>query len=272
MIQQIDNSPIGVFDSGLGGLTAVSCLTSLLPEERIIYFGDTARTPYGSKAVSTIQKFSLEIADFLLKNNAKMIVIACNTVSATCLDLLREHFPQIPIIGIIEPAVRKVAQEWAGKRIGIIGTKVTIHSGQYESKIKELAPSSRVFSIACPLFVPAIEEGMENTELMEHIVRHYMDEFVCNNALDVLVLGCTHYPMVETIIRRLYPQIQIVNPSEIVAQEVQNVLKRYNICAQKKTGENLFYASDLAESFIKMAKNITSNKNVVVELMNFESE
>lgn len=268
-----DNRPIGIFDSGLGGLTAVTCLAELLPDERIIYFGDTARTPYGSKAIDTIQRFSVQIAEFLLKHDAKVIVIACNTVSATCMEVLSKRFPNVPIIGIIEPAARKVAEKFhSGQRIGIIGTKVTVTSRQYEKMILSYDPGCKVYSKACPLFVPAIEEGLGNTELMESIVRYYMDDFVRENDLDVLVLGCTHYPLVEKIIRKLYPGLEIINPSEVVANEIPEILQRLGIRAWNNPNENHFYASDLSESFLTMMENIISGSNVVVKQKNFEDE
>lgn len=271
-MQREDNRPIGVFDSGLGGLTALMCLAKLLPEERFVYFGDTARTPYGSKAVDTIQKFAVEISEFLLRNNVKMIVIACNTVSATCLEVLNERFHGIPIIGIIEPAAQEVARLYDGKRIGIIGTKVTVFSRQYEKVIREFAPDCIVFSKACPLFVPAIEEGLGDTELMEPIVRHYMDAFVEENDIEVLILGCTHYPLVADTIKRLYPDIIIVNPSEIVAQRVIEVLDRYGMHASEGQGDSRFFVSDMSECFVKMAQKINPVQEVSIKLKNFEND
>lgn len=273
MKHNYDNRPIGVFDSGLGGLTAVTSLASLLPDERIVYFGDTARTPYGSKTIETIQRFSVQIAEFLLKHDVKVIVIACNTVSATCLEVLAQHFPGVPIIGIIEPAARKAAERFHdGQRIGVIGTKVTIKSRQYEKMILAHNENCKVYSLACPLLVPAIEEGLEDTLLMEQIVRYYMDSFVRENQLDVLVLGCTHYPLVEKTIRKLYPDLEIINPSETVAQEIPEILQRLEIRAWNNQNENRFYASDLSESFLRMTKNITAGSNVIIRQKNFEEE
>lgn len=268
-----DNRPIGIFDSGLGGLTAVNCLADLLPDERFIYFGDTARTPYGSKAIDTIQRFSVQIVEFLLKHDAKVIVIACNTVSATCMEVLSERFPGIPIIGIIEPAARRAAEKFCdGQKIGVIGTKVTITSRQYEKMILSRNKNCKVYSKACPLLVPAIEEGLGDSVLMEEIVKFYMDDFVKENDLDVLVLGCTHYPLVEKIIRKLYPKLEIINPSEVVAGEIPGILQRLEICARDNRNENRFYASDLSESFLRMTKKIISEDRVVVKQKNFEDE
>ena len=272
MTEQLrDNRPIGVFDSGLGGLTAVTALTEALPDERIVYFGDTARTPYGSKAVETIRRFSLQIAEFLLKHDVKLIVIACNTISATALELLRERFPATPFIGIIEPAARFAAAELgAERRLGIIATKVTIESHQYEEMLRRFGGKCSVFSKACPLFVPAIEEGVADTPLMDEIVRYYLDDFVRENRLDTLLLGCTHYPLVVGSIRRLYPGLEIIDPSQIVAREVERVLEEQSL---QGSGDVLsrFYASDLSESFLRMIHSIMGN-NVVVRQKNFEEE
>ncbi|MBE6969741.1 MAG: glutamate racemase [Ruminococcaceae bacterium] len=267
-----DSRPIGIFDSGLGGLTAVTALAEALPEERFVYFGDTARTPYGSKAVETIQRFSVQIAEFLLKHDAKLIVIACNTISATALELLRRRFPGTPFIGIIEPAARFAAGELgAERRLGIIATKVTIESRQYEEMIRRFGGRCSVFSKACPLFVPAIEEGMADTALMDEIVRYYLDDFVRDNALDALILGCTHYPLVEKSIRRLYPTLEIIDPSRIVAREVERVLDELSL---RGSGElqNRFYASDLSECFLRMIHSIVGGSDVVVRQKNFEEE
>lgn len=268
-----DKRPIGIFDSGLGGLTAVTALAEALPEEHFIYFGDTARTPYGSKAVETIQRFSVQIAEFLLKHDAKLVVIACNTISATALELLQERFPHTPFIGIIEPAARFVAANYGAKRrLGIIATKVTIESHQYERMIRGFEGACQVFSKACPLFVPAIEEGVADTALMDEIVRYYLDDFVRENALDSLVLGCTHYPLVEKSIRRLYPALEIINPSRIVADEVAGQLDSLGLRAGEKSGTNRFYASDLSECFLRMIRSIMGEGNTVVRQKSFEDE
>ena len=266
-----DSRPIGVFDSGLGGLTAVTALAEALPEERIVYFGDTARTPYGSKAVETIRRFSLQIAEFLLKHDAKLIVIACNTISATALELLRQRFPDTPFIGIIEPAARFAAAELdAERRLGIIATKVTIESRQYEEMIRRFGGSCAVFSKACPLFVPAIEEGVADTPLMDEIVRYYLDDFVRENRLDTLILGCTHYPLVLSSIRRLYPELAIIDPSQIVAREVERALDALALRGHSEE-QNRFYASDLSASFLRMIHRIMGS-DAVVRQKNFEEE
>lgn len=268
-----DPRPIGIFDSGLGGLTAVTELARMLPEEHFIYFGDTARTPYGSKAVDTIRRFAVEIAEFLIKNDAKLIVIACNTISATALELLRQRFPDTPFIGIIEPAARYAAAELGEeRRLGVIATKVTVESHQYERMLRQFGCRCQVFSRACPLLVPAIEEGMAETELMDEIVRYYLDDFVREHALDSLILGCTHYPLVEKSIRRLYPGLEIINPSRIVARQVELALDSLSLRSGGSGGENRFYASDLSDCFLRMIHSIVAQGDMKVQQKNFEED
>jgi len=221
----MDNRPIGFFDSGLGGLTSIPPLRRRLPEEKIIYFGDTARTPYGSKAIRTIKGFSTEIADFLVQSNVKMIVIACNTVSATCVEDLRKRFPQIPILGIIEPTARMVAAECKeANKVGIIGTKVTIASHAYSNMIKEMNPSINIVENACPAFVPLIEEGIIDNDIMDLTIKYYMDDFVKSNELDTIILGCTHYPLIKKNLERIYPGLKIINPSDIEMVKNKQIL------------------------------------------------
>jgi len=269
----MNNRPIGFFDSGLGGLTCIPHLMEALPEEKIIYFGDTARTPYGSKAVSTIKSFSIEIADFLVKQDVKMIVIACNTVSATSLEDLKQRFPQIPIIGIIEPAAVKTAALCDNyNEIGIIGTKVTIKSGIYEKLIKKLNPEQKIFSAACPAFVPLIEEGIIENDIMNLTIKYYLDDFIKNNNIDTLVLGCTHYPLIRKNIEKIYPDLKIIDPSEIVISTIVEQLVSKNLVADEPNYENVFYASDLSENFMNMIDRIFENSEVKVKFKSFDLE
>ena len=267
----MDNRPIGLFDSGLGGLTCVPHLMRELPVEKMIYFGDTARTPYGSKAFSTIRNFSLQITDFLVKNNAKMIVIACNTVSATSITEIKAKFPDIPVIGIIEPAAEKAAGiSYSGDRIGVIGTKATIRSGAYEKHIKAANAEANVFSIACPAIVPLIEEGIIDNEIMDLTIKYYMDDFIRENGIGTVVLGCTHYPFVRDNIERLYPGLKIVDPSREIVFKIKEELTREGLLAVHPESENTFYASDLSENFLKMIGHIFKDENFIVEFKNWE--
>ncbi|GAB1475565.1 glutamate racemase [Bacillota bacterium] len=269
----MDNRPIGFFDSGLGGLTCISPLLSAMPGERIIYFGDTARTPYGSKAASTIRTFSLQIADFLVQRDVKMIVIACNTVSAICLVELQELYPNIPVIGIIRPAAEKVAAAWGeGKHVGIIGTKATIKSKAYEKHINELLPNTSIQSVACPTLVPLIEEGIIENEIMDLSIKYYMDHFINYHKIDTLVLGCTHYPLIRNNISKLYPDLEMIDPSLEVASHVYRELSGRNMMASDSSFENTFYASDLSENFINMINRIFEINEFKVAFKNLDLE
>ena len=273
----MDNRPIGFFDSGLGGLTSIPYLRKVLPEERVIYYGDTARTPYGSKAVTTIRRFSNEIADFLVKCNVKMIVIACNTVSATCLDELRERFPQIPILGIISPAAEEAAALCKGNgKLGIIGTKVTIASQAYSHMIGEEEPGIEIHETACPAFVPLIEEGIIDHPIMDSTIKYYMDDFIGDNGIENLILGCTHYPLIKKNLARIYPDLNIINPSSIIINRVRDILEERDMLAKDSDFTDVFYASDLSENFINMIDHIFEdagdNEDRKVKFMDFDLE
>ncbi len=269
----MDNRPIGFFDSGLGGLTCIPNLMTLLPNEKIIYFGDTARTPYGSKAVPTIQHFSRQIADFLVRNNVKMIVIACNTVSATCLEDLQKRFPDVPVVGIIQPVAERIADTCSNmNKIGIIGTKVTVNSGAYQELIHALNPKLDISAVATPAFVPLIEEGIIQNDIMDLTIQYYMDDFILENRLDTIVLGCTHYPLIRSNIQRLYPDVRIINPSEEIAYSIKRILKEKDMLAGDFEFENTFYASDLSENFLNMIERIFDRKDVKVKFKNLDIE
>ena len=269
----MDNRPIGFFDSGLGGLTCTTHLMEALPNERIIYFGDTARTPYGSKAVSTIKNFAFEISDFLVKNDVKMIVIACNTISAICLEDLRQRHPDIPILGIISPASHTIAKICTEKNhVGIIGTKVTIKSGAYRKKILSYNSNLDLYDTACPTFVPLIEEGIIQNKIMDLSVKYYLDQFIDYNEIDTLVLGCTHYPLIRKNIEKIYPALKIVDPSKEMFQSIDDTLRQNDIYADKAASDNVFYASDLSENFVNMINTIFENTDFKVAFKNFDLE
>lgn len=265
----MDNRPIGFFDSGLGGLTSVMALKKKLPEERVIYYGDTARTPYGSKHPYTIRKFSLQIVDYLVSQNVKMIVIACNTVTAMALDMLRDRYPDIPIIGVIEPTARRVAYE-GRSGVGIIGTKMTIASDVYAKKIKSFDDTIETFSLACPAIVPLVEEGIVDNEIMDLVIRHYMDRFVVDNDFDRLILGCTHYPLVSENIKRLYPKLSLISSSSEVIVEAESILRARDAFAVKSELSDRYFASDLSENFVKMIDRLLGDEGAKVELMRLD--
>lgn len=261
----MDNRAIGFFDSGLGGLTSVPVLKCALPNEKVLYFGDTARTPYGSKSPETVCKFSAQIVDYLVSKNVKLIVIACNTVTAMALDMLRKRHPEVPIVGVIDPTSRRVAADNA-PHVGIIGTKVTIESGVYAERIHELNPNINTFSLACPAFVPLIEEGIIDNEIMDLTIKYYMDDFVKKNQLDSLILGCTHYPLIATNISRLYPKLRLYNSSAEVISDVVDILTERDMLAEENDFPDRFYASDLSENFIRMTDTLFEGYDTKIKL------
>jgi glutamate racemase len=270
----MDNRPIGFFDSGLGGLTCIPYLMEALPLERIVYFGDTARTPYGSKAVSTIRAFSFEISDFLVENGVKMIVIACNTVSSVCLAELRERHPKTPFIGIIGPAARAAAEVCGpGNRIGVIGTKATVRSNAYRDEILHCNRELSVAQIACPVLVPLIEEGITEHEIMDLSLRYYLDRFLGYHGIDTLVLGCTHYPLIRGNIQKLYPDLRVVDPSREILRSIRETLAQNDLFAENASAEHTFCASDLSESFMNMIRRIfeSTKLNIVFKTIDADA-
>lgn len=265
----MDNRPIGFFDSGLGGLTSIPVLQEMLPNETVIYYGDTARTPYGSKSPETVKEFSKQIVEYLISKDVKMIVIACNTATAMALDELREMYPDIPILGVIEPTARKVVSEGC-KKVGIIATKVTINSGVYEEKIHQFDEQVETHSLACPAFVPLIEEGIIDNEIMDLTIKYYMDDFVKSNDFDSLILGCTHYPLIAKNLNRIYPDLKLYNSSAEVISKVKEILTKRDALATARERQDRFYASDLSENFIRMTERLFEGQNARIDLKKLE--
>ena len=261
----MDNRPIGFFDSGLGGLTSVQELHERLPNEKVLYFGDTARTPYGSKSPDTIREFSTQIVDYLVENDVKMIIIACNTATAMALDTLKERYPDIPILGVIDPTVQKVVGDGCGK-VGVIATKATIGSDVYGKSLRQYNPDMKVYSLACPVFVPLVEEGFIEGEIMELAVKHYMDRFVAENDFDNLILGCTHYPLVAEHIRKLYPQLKLYNSSAEVISVAEKILRERDMLAESSDIKDRYYASDLSDNFIAMTDLLFKDRDSKIKL------
>ncbi len=267
----MDNRPIGFFDSGLGGLTCIEPMMKSLPNERVIYFGDTARTPYGSKAVSTIKTFTNQIADFLVSKDVKMLVIACNTITSTCLEDLRKWYPELPIIGIIQPAAERAVRACSEEnRVGVIATKVTVATGAYSNAINNIDENIKVSSVACPAFVPLIEEGIINNDIMDLTIRYYMEDFILENRIDTMILGCTHYPLIRSNIERIFPDLRIINPSEEIVKRIRAVLAERDMFAEDSDRHNTFYASDLSENFLRMIDKIFESSEVQVKFKNLE--
>ncbi len=247
--------PIGVFDSGVGGLTVVDEIMQQLPEERIIYFGDTARVPYGNKSKKSILKYSKQIVNFLMTKNVKAIVIACNTASAFALDEIASQVT-IPIIGVVKPGARTAAAVTKNNNIGVIGTNGTINSGMYQRYLNIRNPEVNVFGKACPLFVPLVEEGWVNDSITKDVASKYLKEF-SNYNIDTLVLGCTHYPLLREIIAlELGKEVELVNPAYETAKTLNNVLENKNIKSKTLNGKHEFYVSDGVDKFNNFADGI----------------
>jgi glutamate racemase len=246
--------PIGVFDSGVGGLTVVSALRRLLPAENIFYLGDTARVPYGGKSAATIERYSLEICGLLLAEGAKAIVVACNTASALAVPRLQETL-RVPVIGVIGPGASAAAEATKTGRVGIIGTRATVASGAYERALHKLAPQLRVTAQACPLLVPLIEEGLLEDHLTEqHILRYLQPLLVAG--IDTLILGCTHYPLLSPALARLAgPGIRLVDSAHTCALAVQSLLRDSDLQAPDDHAGTLRVAlTDASDSFLRVAE------------------
>jgi glutamate racemase len=241
---------IGIFDSGIGGLTVVREVLKQLPQYRLVYFGDTARTPYGPKSPRTITEYALEDTEFLLKQGAQIIVVACNSVSAVATDVLKKRF-RVPIFEVIAPAVRTTLALTRSRRVGIIGTRATIGSGVYERSLKALDPDIQVFSYACPLLVPLVEEGWLKRPETKQIVRKYLYPLK-RQQIDTLVLGCTHYPLLKGIIQtKIGRRVRVIDSSQEAAGWVKNFLDENPVLAGRLSpaagegGGHRFFVSDL---------------------------
>ncbi len=252
------NAPVGVFDSGVGGLTVAREIMRNLPSEKIVYFGDTARVPYGNKSKENVIRYSRQIIHFLLEQQVKAIVIACNTASAFALDEVRDEF-DIPILGVIEPGARVAAKETKNKKVGVIGTEGTISSGIHASYLKKLDPEITVIGKACPLFVPLVEEGWLHDPITLEVVARYLQEFKEKDA-DTLILGCTHYPLIRSTIRDFMGErVRLVNPAYETALELASLLEKEGLLSTGKEQEEFpyrFYVSDLADKFKAFANSI----------------
>lgn len=259
MLKKIDHvAPIGVFDSGVGGLTVAREIMRQLPSENIVYFGDTARVPYGSKSKNNIIRFSRQIIHFLQTKQVKAIVIACNTASALALDVVREEV-DIPVLGVVEPGARAALEVTKTGKVGVIGTEATIRSAMYEKIIHTLDPKVSVVGKACPLFVPLVEEGFAKHRVSDEIVDYYLSSFK-DTEIDSLILGCTHYPLLRTKIREyMGEQMTLVNPAYETAMDLKKLLEERQMLNQNSSEEwpsYSFYVSDAADKFKRFANSI----------------
>lgn len=280
----MNNAPIGVFDSGVGGLTVVREIMEQLPGEALLYFGDTARVPYGNKSEETVVRYSAQIIKFLLSKGAKTIVIACNTASAVALEKMKEMF-EVPIIGVVKPGAKAAAEVTKNGKIGVIGTEATIRSGIYNDFLRKTDPHVTVYGKACPLFVPLVEEGwLEEDTITEQVARRYLAG-LSGQGIDTLVLGCTHYPLLRSVIQRVVgDQVKLVNPAVETTRELKYLLEEHHLLNESAgTGESYaaagkeplprheFFVSDRAEKFKQFATGILPSvvlrqENIGVEI------
>ncbi len=266
----MDNRPIGVFDSGIGGLTVLKEIMEKLPGEDIIYFGDTARIPYGTRSKETVIKYAFQCIKFLISKDIKAIVIACNTASAYALEESKKAF-DIPIVGVIEPGARAAISSTKNNKIGVIGTAGTINSESYQKKIRRLLPSSEVIGISCPLFVPIVEEGWEDSQVAFITAEKYLQE-LREHTIDTLVLGCTHYPILRYTIKKVMGKdVNLINPAYETAKATKNLLKECNLRSEEiDGGQYKFYVSDDPEKFRRLGGNFLRKEIDFVQKVNIE--
>ena len=250
-----NGAPVGVFDSGIGGLTVVREIERQLPHERIIYFGDTARVPYGPKSPETVQRYSREISDWLVGEGVKAIVVACNTATAHALPMLREYLT-VPVIGVVEPGARAAMRTTTSNVVGVIGTAGTIASGAYERAIHAIEPRARVIARACPLFVPLVEEGWTDREATRLIASEYLEP-LAEAQVDTIVLGCTHYPLLVPLLASLArPGVKLIDSAAETAAETKRTLIERNLVApnSSSTPVHRFVASDDPDHFLRVGQ------------------
>ena len=252
-------SAIGVFDSGIGGLTVLHEIIDALPRENTVYLGDTARSPYGTKSVDTVLRYSFENSQFLVEKGVKIVVVACNTSTAIALERLQDELP-LPVVGVIEPGVRRALGSTKNKKIGVIGTEATIQSGAYTRALKAADPLVEVYSRACPLFVPLVEEGWTDNEVVDMTVKAYL-ESLKQSGIDTLILGCTHYPLLKKSIRKfLGGGVRLVDSAEETARQVAAMLKKSALVKKAGKGVHSFFVTDAPDRFIKVGRRFLGEK------------
>lgn len=267
------DAPIGVFDSGVGGLTVVREIMRQMPNEKIIYFGDTARVPYGSKSKETVTRFSKQIVRFLQTHNVKTIVVACNTASAYAIEELEQEL-DIPIIGVVKPGAKMAVDKTQNGRIGVIATEATIGSGLYTKYIQGLRKDTVIYGKACPLFVPLVEEGLWQDPVTVEIARRYLTELI-DLDIDTLILGCTHYPLIRSVIAQVMGEhVTLVNPAYETAIALRQLLEEHDLLQEQAPplGSNpyQFYVSDGAEKFKQFANSIIKYGILSTKTINIE--
>jgi len=269
----LSNLPIGIFDSGVGGLTVYRALHEHLPNERFVYLGDTARVPYGTKSLATIERYAVENAKFLAARGIKLLVVACNTASALALPAIRQAL-DIDAVGVIGPGARAAVASSSGKRIGVIATESTVQSGAYTQAIQKADPNAAVIERACPLFVPLAEEGWANEDVARSVAETYLKD-LCSS-IDTLVLGCTHYPILKSVIQEsVDARVELIDSGEATAREVKSLLKEKGLAGsssgtgalERQLCDDLdhFYVTDAAERFARVAERFLGSKPARLE-------
>ncbi|MBI5178943.1 MAG: glutamate racemase [Nitrospinae bacterium] len=269
----MDRRPIGIFDSGIGGLTVLHEVGQLLPNERLVYLGDTARVPYGTKSPETVTRYSIENTRFLMSKDVKAVVVACNTASAASVDALRAEF-DVPVLGVIEAGVEEALSRSVEWRIGVIGTQATVLSGKYESLLRAKG-AAEVVSAACPLFVPLAEEGWTDNKVAEEVARIYLQPFL-GGAVDTLILGCTHYPLLQGVIGKVCgPEVRLVNSAHAIAVKLRDQLQSGRIENNTGPGDREYFFTDSAERAGAVGSRFLGenldNRIQLVDLTPFES-
>ena len=260
------SAPIGIFDSGVGGLTVVRSMRHQLPKESILYLGDTARVPYGTKSPQVVERYALKCAQFLCNQGAKAIIIACNTASAVAVESVRAHF-QVPVLGVIQPGAEAACQQSATGRIGVIGTQGTIESGSYQKAIVALRPDATLFTKACPLFVPLAEEGLHQHPASRLLAEEYLRP-LCEQQIDTLVLGCTHYPLLQALIEDIVgPDVTVVNSASSVALAAQQMLQDASMESSGLAGSHRFFSTDTPTRFIQVGQAFLGDSVEQVEVV-----
>jgi glutamate racemase len=253
------DSAIGLFDSGIGGLTVLQKIIEILPRENTVYLGDTARAPYGTKSVETVLRYSFENSDFLVEKDVKLVVVACNTSTAIALDRLKSSL-EVPVIGVIEPGVRKALSKSRNRKIGVIGTEATIQSSAYTKALRAADVKVEVYSRACPLFVPLVEEGWTDNDVVEMTVKAYLGSLK-QSGIDTLILGCTHYPLLRKAIRKLLGDgVYLVDSAEEIANEVSTILKKESLARRNGKGTHSFFVTDAPDRFVKVGQRFLGEK------------
>jgi glutamate racemase len=264
------DNPIGIFDSGIGGLTVVKQLLRFLPNENLVYFGDTARVPYGTKSKKLIRQYALEDAAFLEKFDIKLLVVACNSVSSAAVDLLKSVLT-IPVTGVIEPGVSAAIRETKNKRIGVIGTTATIGSNAYHKLLHDQDNQIKVFGQPCPILVPLVEEGWVDEEVTQLTIRKYLEPLL-SQQIDTMILGCTHFPVIKELIQKeVGAKIRLIDSGEETARVVQNMLAEFNLTRNKDDkGRVEFYVSDIPGKFDEVGTRFLGQPVINAQRIDFD--